>query len=463
MKRHIHFVGIGGIGMSGIAELLLNLGYKVSGSDVSTSEITNRLSDLGATIFEGHKESQVSGCDVVVISSAVKSDNPEVVSAKKQNIPVIPRAEMLAELMRMKEGIAIAGTHGKTTTTSIVSTILAYADLDPTIVIGGKLNAIGSNARLGSGKYIVAEADESDKSFLLLSPTIAVVTNIDLEHMDRYKNLDDIKSTFLTFLSRLPFTGLAVLCVDEPNVQSIIPKIEKRKITYGTSPQADLRATNIKFEGLTTSFDCYQGKKHLGQVMIPMPGIHNVRNCLSAIAVAIEVGIDFPLISDALKEFSGVQRRFTLKGERQEVMVFDDYGHHPTEIKATISAARHSYPNKRIIAVFQPHRFTRTRDLFDEFLGSFNQADMLMLTDIYPASESPIAGVSGKSLQEGMIAQGYKNVHFCAKREQIPQALWPHLKKHDIVITLGAGDIVKTGPEILKFIEKNGLSNEQTN
>lgn len=457
LPKNIHFVGIGGIGMSGIAELLINLGYNISGSDAASSDTTKRLGGLGARIFLGHHAANINNAKLIVTSSAIRQDNPEVLEARKRGIQIIPRAEMLAELMRVKEGIAIAGMHGKTTTTSLVGTILAYAGLDPTIVVGGKLNALGSNAKLGSGKYLVAEADESDSSFLLLSPKMAVVTNIDLEHLDHYKNLNEIKAAFLKFVSRLPKNGTAVLCVDNQDVKNLIPQVKSNVITYGISSGAEYRASDIHYNGTTTSYKCYRKENLLGRITLPMPGTHNVTNSLAAIAVAIALGIPFEKIKAGLKEFRGVQRRYTIKGEFKDVVVIDDYGHHPTEIRAIIEATKNSYPSQRIVLAFQPHRYSRTKGLFAEFTRCFDDVDILLLSEIYPASEDPIPGVTAKALIEAIIKRGHKCALYCANRVDIPKTLWPLLKKNDIVITMGAGDISKTGPEILNLLEEKGL------
>jgi len=377
----VHFVGIGGIGMSGIAEVLLNLGYRVTGSDLAESDTTQRLRGLGAEIFLGHRAENLREADVVVTSSAVPKDNPEVVAAQERLIPVIPRAEMLAELMRMKYAIAVAGTHGKTTTTSMIATVLAHAGLDPTAVIGGKLNAFGSNAKLGQGDLLVAEADESDGSFLKLTPTIAVVTNIDAEHLDHYRDLGEIQEAFLEFINKVPFYGLAVLCLDQENVQALIPRVSKRFVTYGLTTQAHFRAADISFRGLMTTFRAFEKDRELGQVDIRMPGMHSVYNALATLAAAREVDVSFDTVREALASFSGVQRRFQVKGEWGGVMAVDDYGHHPAEIKATLSAAKRGW-ERRTVVIFQPHRYTRTRDLFKECLTAFNQADVLFLTGI---------------------------------------------------------------------------------
>jgi UDP-N-acetylmuramate--alanine ligase len=403
--QHIHFVGIGGIGMSGIAEVLLNLGYHVSGSDIKESEVTRRLQSLGCEISFGHRRENVKEADVVVVSSAVRKQNPEVEVAEERLIPVIPRAEMLAELMRMKVGIAIAGTHGKTTTTSLISTVLAAGGLDPTVVIGGRLNSIGSNAKLGQGEFLVAEADESDGSFVKLMPTIAVVTNIDPEHLDYYKGIEEIKETFLSFINKIPFFGMAVLCLDHPNIQSLIPRLKKRFTTYGLTTQADYQAKEIAFEGLFTSFDVLYNRKELGRVRLQMPGLHNVYNALATIATAFELDIPFHIVQETLRDFSGVQRRFQIKGEKRDILVVDDYGHHPVEIMATLRAARRGW-QKRIIAVFQPHRFSRTQTLFHDFLTAFYDADVLILTDIYAAGEDRIEGVDARKLFEGFGSTG---------------------------------------------------------
>jgi UDP-N-acetylmuramate--alanine ligase len=447
--QHIHFVGIGGIGMSGIAEVLLNLGYKVSGSDLKDTEATKRLKDLGASLSLGHNPENLKGADVVVISSAVKPDNPEVKAAHERNIPVIPRVEMLAELMRLKYGIAIAGAHGKTTTTSLVATVLAKGGIDPTVVIGGRLNAIGTNAILGSGEFMVAEADESDGSFLKLSPTIAIVTTIDAEHLDYYRDLREIKEAFLAFVNKIPFYGLAILCLDDVNIQDLIPKVNKRFVTYGLSAQADLRACDLIHEGMNTHFAVLQREKKLGTINLKIPGRHNVYNALAAIACGLELEIPFAAIKEALGEFAGVQRRFQIKGEVKGTVVVDDYGHHPTEIKATLSAARLAW-NRRLIVIFQPHRYTRTLHLFKEFLTAFYQADVLILTEIYPAGEDPIAGVSAKKLYEGIKEHGHKQVLFIPDKDEMVDHLHALMKPGDVILILGAGDIWQVGEELLK-------------
>ncbi|MCJ7772348.1 MAG: UDP-N-acetylmuramate--L-alanine ligase, partial [Desulfobacterales bacterium] len=386
-KYHIHFVGIGGIGMSGIAELLLNLGYKVSGSDMNVSDITLRLESLGGKVFEGHVASQIAGADVVVVSSAINPDNPEIVAARMTSVPVIPRAEMLAELMRLKYSIAVAGAHGKTTTTSIIASILDKGGLDPTVVIGGKLKSIGSNAVLGKGDFIVAEADESDGSFLKFSPAIAVVTNIDREHLDFYKDLDDIKETFLNFLDRIPFYGLAVLCLDNESIQDIIPKIKKRFTTYGMSTQADYQALDVTFDGQKSMFAVHHMGDKLGRITLNLPGLHNVYNSLASIVVGMELDIPFEVIKGALESLEGVQRRLEIKGKLKGITVVDDYGHHPTEIKTTLQAVKECWPNRRIAVVFQPHRYSRTQALLDDFQRAFYQSDINFLLPIYSSGE----------------------------------------------------------------------------
>jgi UDP-N-acetylmuramate--alanine ligase len=444
----IHFVGIGGIGMSGIAEVLLNLGYKVSGSDLRKSDTTERLALLGGEIFYGHASENVADADVVVTSSAVKEDNPEVVEAREMLIPVIPRAEMLAELMRMKYGIAIAGTHGKTTTTSMVSTILGHAGIDPTIVIGGKLNSIGTNARLGQGKFLVAEADESDGSFLKLSPTIAVVTNIDADHLDFYSGIEQIRETFVEFINKVPFYGLAVLCLDSDNVADIIPQVKKRFITYGLSAQADFRASDITMSGGSTSFMCHYRGERLGEISFRMPGAHNVLNALATVAVAMELNVPFDKIQEGFNSFGGVGRRFQIKGEVGDIMVVDDYGHHPAEIRATLAAAKSGW-DRRLVVVFQPHRYTRTKELFDEFVKSFYDADVLVLTDIYPAGEQAIEGVTSEALSGSIKKHGQKDVTYIPDKEAVNDHLLRILQPGDIMLTLGAGNIWQTGEALL--------------
>ena len=449
----IHFVGIGGIGMSGIAEVLLNLGYKVSGSDLRSSETTERLAALGGEIHIGHAAENLGSVGVVVTSTAVPEDNPEVLAAKAAMIPVIPRAEMLAELMRMKFGIAIAGTHGKTTTTSMVATILSHAGIDPTIVIGGKLNTLGSNAKLGQGKFLVAEADESDGSFLRLSPTIAVVTNIDADHLDFYSGIEEIKDTFVNFINKIPFYGMAVLCLDDRNVGEILPRVKKRFVTYGLSSQADIRATHVKLSGFETSFIAHYKGYRMGEIGFRMPGAHNVLNALACIAVAMDLDVPFEQIQEGFAKFGGVGRRFQVKGEVGDIMVVDDYGHHPVEIRATLAAAKNGWPDRRLVVAFQPHRYTRTKELFDAFVTCFYDADLLILTDIYAASEKPIPGITAENLAAEVRKHGQKDVSYVGDRNQLPEHLAALVRPGDIVLTLGAGNIWQAGEELLKLLQ----------
>ena len=453
--KHIHFVGIGGIGMSGIAEVLLNLGYRVSGSDMKTSDTTDRLKKIGGEIFIGHRAENITSPHVVVISSAVKKENVEVVAAKEKQIPVIPRAEMLAELMRLKYGVAIAGAHGKTTTTSMVATVLAAGNIDPTVVIGGKLNSLGTNAKLGQGEFLVAEADESDGSFLKLSPTIAVVTNIDAEHLDYYKDINEIKDAFLLFINKVPFYGVSILCLDEKHIQALIPFVEKRYLTYGMSSQADYQAKDVSLAPLGSRFRVAHRGRDLGWFELSIPGVHNINNSLAAIAVARELDVDVEIIRTALRGFSGVQRRFQVKGEVNGITVVDDYGHHPTEIRATLAAAK-AGSGRRVVAVFQPHRYTRTQHLLDEFFTSFNQADMVIIMDIYAAGEQPIPGVSGRAIYEGVKRHGHKDAAFFADRDAVADHLAGMLRKGDVLITLGAGDVWKVGETLLEKL-KHGI------
>ena len=453
--KHIHFVGIGGIGTSGIAEVLLNLGYRVSGSDMKTSDTTDRLKKIGGEIFIGHRAENITSPHVVVISSAVKKENVEVVAAKEKQIPVIPRAEMLAELMRLKYGVAIAGAHGKTTTTSMVATVLAAGNIDPTVVIGGKLNSLGTNAKLGQGEFLVAEADESDGSFLKLSPTIAVVTNIDAEHLDYYKDINEIKDAFLLFINKVPFYGVSILCLDEKHIQALIPFVEKRYLTYGMSSQADYQAKDVSLAPLGSRFRVAHRGRDLGWFELSIPGVHNINNSLAAIAVARELDVDVEIIRTALRGFSGVQRRFQVKGEVNGITVVDDYGHHPTEIRATLAAAK-AGSGRRVVAVFQPHRYTRTQHLLDEFFTSFNQADTVIIMDIYAAGEQPIPGVSGRAIYEGVKRHGHKDAAFFADRDAVADHLAGMLKKGDVLITLGAGDVWKVGETLLEKL-KHGI------
>jgi len=450
--KQIHFIGIGGSGMNGIAEVLINMGYKVTGSDLSETDVTRRLKSLGAVIFTGHREENVAGSQCVVYSSAVKKDNPELKEASARLIPAIPRAEMLAELMRMKYGIAIAGTHGKTTTTSMVSMILGAANLDPTIVIGGKLNSLGANAKLGGGDFLVAEADESDGSFLKLSPTIAAVTNIDREHMDHYADMEAVKAAFLDFINKVPFYGCAVICLDHPVLQSLIPKITRRFITYGLTAQADVHARAIKYDGMQTSFEVWQNRTLLGGMTLNLPGEHNVYNALAAVSVARELDIPFAAIKAGLLEFTGVERRFHMRGDVAGILVVDDYGHHPEEIKAVLRAAKKGW-DRRLVVAFQPHRYTRTQDLFEEFLSAFNDADKLVLTDVYAAGETQIEGASGEALYNGIRAYGHKDVSFVPGVKDLPKFLGDRLVAGDMLITLGAGDVWKAGVALVELLK----------
>lgn len=446
-------MGIGGIGMSGIAALLLNLGYRVSGSDLRSTDITKRLADLGGVIYEGHKREWAAGADVVVTSTAISADNPEVLAAHEALVPVIQRAEMLAELMRLKKyGIAVAGSHGKTSTTSMVAAILAEAGLDPTVVVGGKVHALGSNARLGAGEFLVAEADESDGSFLKLSPVIEVITNIDLEHLDYYRDIEHIKDVFLEFTNRLPFYGVAVVCLDNDNIAQLLPRIHKRLFTYGLTEQADLQATQITTGGGVSEFTVRTRTEELGRIRLNRPGRHLIYNSLAAIGVGLELEIDFAVIARALEGFQGVQRRLQVKGEAGGVLIIDDYGHHPTEIKATLDAIRDGWPDKRVVVAFQPHRYSRTAGLFSEFVTAFRRADVLVLTDIYAASEQPIAGVSAEHLQEAIKLHGQRQTHFIPALVQHPEALLALLQPGDLLLTLGAGNIVRAGEQVLTLL-----------
>ena len=455
--RQIHFVGIGGSGMSGIAEILLNLGYRVTGSDQRRSEVVERLATLGAKIFIGHAAAHVEGAHVVVYSSAVSRDNIEVQVARQRQIPTIPRAEMLAELMRLKYGIAVAGTHGKTTTTSMVGAVLAEGRYDPTIVVGGRVTSLGSNARLGQGDYLVAEADESDGSFLKLAPTIAVVTTIDAEHLDHYGSLDAIREAFVAFVNKVPFYGAAVLCLDQPNIQMLLPRIEKRNITYGLESGADLVARRLHLAGMTSRFEVSHRGSPLGECTLRVPGRHNVQNALAAVGVGLDLEIPFATIQRALAGFAGVQRRFQVRGSARGVTVVDDYGHHPAEIRATLAAAKAGF-DCRLVTVFQPHRYTRTQHLHQEFLTAFNQADALVVLDIYPAGEAPIPGVTAEALAEGIRAHGHRDVTYLGSdRAAVVEHLAGVVRTGDLVLTLGAGDVGHLGPALLKRLEADSL------
>ncbi len=454
-SKHIHFVGIGGIGMSGIAELLLNLGYRISGSDLQASDITRRLESLGATVHLGHDAAWISGADVVVVSSAIDRDNPEVKAAADSLIPVIPRAEMLAELMRLsKFGIAIAGSHGKTTTTSMVAWLLAEAGLDPTVVIGGKVDCLGgTNAKLGKGNFLVAEADESDGSFLKLAPVLEVVTNIDLEHLDYYSSLDQIKEVFLQFIDKIPFYGAVILCMDDPQVAAILPDIRKRILTYGLTSQANIYGKGISTNGLNTRFEVCRDDTTLGEINLSLAGVHNVYNALAAVTVGLELDIPFATIAAALQSFSGVQRRLQIKGERRDITVVDDYGHHPTEIRATLSALRDAWPDRRLVVLFQPHRYSRTQALAEEFHTAFHEADILLLTEIYGASERPIPGVTAEALLHGIKLHGHRHAYYEKDFDRLPARTMDIVAPGDVVLTLGAGNIWQSGEKLLELLQ----------
>ncbi len=457
--QHVHFVGIGGIGMSGIAEVLLNLGYKISGSDVKPSAVTQRLAALGALIFEGHRAANVAGAEVVVTSSAVQPGNPEVSAARAAHIPVIPRAEMLAELMRLKYGVAVAGMHGKTTTTSMIAAVLAAGGLDPTVVVGGRVDAMGSNARLGKSQYLVAEADESDRSFLKLSPIIAVVTNIDREHMDCYRDMEDVEGTFVEFMDRVPFYGMVVVCNDDERLRRLLPRVKRRIVTYGTRPGSDIRILACETELESgpprpmSRFRVDFGTRSLGEFHLHVPGAHNILNATAAIAAG--VGLDVPPadIRSGLAGFRGVDRRFQLLGQAAGISVIDDYGHHPTEIRATLAAARQC-GYRRIHVIFQPHRYTRTQSLMDDFAGAFQDADSLFLLDIYPASEAPIAGVTAEALARRMREQGSRGVTYLTAFDEAVRAAVSAAGPGDMVLTLGAGSVSQLGPQVLEALQQ---------
>jgi len=438
--------------MSGIAEVLCNLGFVVSGSDIKKSKNTDRLEAMGMIVSEGHAAENVGDAQVVVYSSAVKPDNPEVVIAKEKGIPVIPRAEMLAELMTLKPyAVAIAGTHGKTSTTSMVATVLVHAGLDPTTVVGGVVDTLGSNAKLGASEWFVTEADESDRSFLMLYPTIAVVTNIDKEHMESYKGMDDVVQCFTDFVNKVPFFGAAIICLDDPNVQLIVPNIKRRRVTYGLTAQADISAHNIRYnESFGSTFTVWRGDDILGDIALPVPGKHNVYNALAATAVALELEIPFEKITEAFAKFKNANRRFQFKGEENGITVVDDYGHHPTEILATLSAAKNSSGGRRTVVVFQPHRFTRTQELMDEFALSFNNADVLYVLDIYAASETPIEGITAEVLTENIRKYGHKNANYIGDVDTAAKKVASNLQAGDLVITLGAGSVTRLSDEILE-------------
>ena len=451
--KKIHFVGIGGIGMSGIAEILLNKGFEVSGSDLNLTEVTNRLAELGAKIYEGHSPENVKDADVLVYSSAVVPDNPEVRAAADKNIPIIKRAEMLAETMRMQYGIGIAGTHGKTTTTSMVGLTLTEGGIDPTIIVGGKLSGLGgTNARLGNGEFIVVEADEFDRTFLKLTPTIAAITTLEREHLDTYKDLDDIKTAFIEFANKVPFYGFVVICLDEPALQDIIPFINKTIFTYGTTAQADVRAIDIEYEGFKSHYTAIYKGKELGRIKLNIPGEHYVKNSLVAVTIGTELGIDFEIIKKALEKFTGVYRRFETK-YKNDILVLDDYAHHPTETSATLAGIRVAW-DRRLIVVFQPHLYSRTKDFYQDFGRSFLNSDVFICTDIYPAREKPIEGVTGEMIANITKKYGHKNVHYIPDKKDVPKKVMELKKKGDIIITMGAGDIWKYGEKFVELLKE---------
>ena len=454
--QHVHFVGIGGIGMSGIAEVLVNMGFRVSGSDLRRSNVTERLERMGVEFHEGHTAEAVGDAHVVVRSTAVRDDNPEVVWARARSVPVIPRGEMLGELMRMKPyTIAVAGSHGKTTTTSMIATVLGHAGMDPTMVVGGVVGAYGSNARLGKSDLMVVEADESDRSFLMLTPTFAVVTNIDREHMDYYSDMTDVRRCFADFVNKVPFFGAAVLCLDDANVQAVIPEVTRRRITYGLSAQADVSAREVRYDQeFGSRFTVRRGGEAVGRVSLRVPGLHNVYNALAAVAVAFELEVPFDTIAQGLSEFTGVNRRFQAKGDVGGVLVVDDYGHHPTEIQATLAAAKVGSRGRRMVVLFQPHRYTRTKDLMDEFACSFNNADVLFVTDIYAASEDPIPGVTAETLVEAIQRYGHKDVRHVGAVEDAARALSREVRPGDMVITLGAGNVSRAGEQLVEMLKE---------
>lgn len=460
--RIIHFVGIGGIGMSGIAELLYNLGYEVTGSDLNESQTTKRLQRLGIKVYIGHDSRNVDDAHVLVISSAVKDDNPEVLEARRKSIPVIPRAEMLAELARLKYSVLVAGAHGKTTTTSLISALLTKGNFDPTVVIGGRLKATGRNAVLGKGEFLVAEADESDGSFLKLSPTIGVVTNIDREHMDFFKDMDSLKRAFLEFINKVPFYGAAIVCIENQHIKELLPFIHRKYMTYGFSDEAELRAINIRKGFMSVIFDVLHKNKYLGEFKMCFPGIHNVLNGLAAIGCGIILQMDTDVIKDALENFSGIQRRLEFKGEKKGILIYDDYGHHPAEIKATLRALKEGiFENppvnktiKSLIVLFQPHRYSRTNDLMDEFSESFNDADRLFVLDIYPAGEKPIEGINSQKLVERIKNKGKKEVFYLDNKQKAVKQILLELREGDVLLTLGAGDVWKIGEEIFSLLNE---------
>jgi len=455
--RHIHMVGIGGIGMSGIAEILLIRGYVVSGSDSNVSETTERLKELGATIYPGHDASNVEGADVVVYTSAVKAkDNVETREAMSRQIPVIKRSEMLAELMRMKYGIGIAGTHGKTTTTTMAGHVVQDGSYDPTIIVGGRVHSFDkTNAVVGKGDIIIVEADEYDRTFLKLSPSMAVITNIEAEHLDIYEDLEDVKQAFIEFANKVPFYGAVIVCLDDANIRSILPKIDRRTISYGFTPQAQLRAINIEQSAFESTFTVIFEDKVLGEITIKSPGEHNIKNALGAVAVGLELGMSFKNISSGLERFQGVFRRFQPKLDTEKLIVIDDYAHHPTEVKASIEGARNGWKNRRLVAVFQPHLYSRTQQMYKEFGLSFFDAEVLVVTDVYPSREKPIEGVTGKLIADTAKEYGHRDVHYLEDKTELPGKLRDIVKDGDIVITMGAGDIYRYGEQFVEMIQKN--------
>ncbi len=454
--RHIHMVGIGGIGMSGIAEILLLRGYTVSGSDSNKSETTKHLQELGATVFYGHDEKQIEGADVVVYTSAVKADeNVETKAALAKRIPVIKRAEMLAELMRMKYGIGVAGTHGKTTTTTLIGHVIQDGSFDPTIIVGGRVHSFDkTNAVVGKGDIIVVEADEFDRTFLRLSPSMAVITNIEAEHLDIYEDLEDVKDAFIEFAGKVPFYGVVVVCLDDPVVRSILPEIERRTISYGYTPQAKVRAINVERDGFDSKFTVLFEDDILGQIKLKAPGDHNVKNALAAVATGLELGVPFKEIKSGLERYSGVFRRFQLKMDEQNILVIDDYAHHPTEVQATLQAARSGWPERRIVAVFQPHLYSRTQKMYQEFGLSFFDAEVLVVTDVYPSREKPIEGVTGKLVADTAKQYGHRGTHYVNEKAELPAKLKEIVEPGDIVITMGAGDIYRFGEQFVDLIKK---------
>ena len=451
--KKIHFIGIGGIGMSGIAELLLNLNFEVTGSDLKLSETTRHLQEKGATIFEGHDPDNVNQSDVVVYSSAVTLDNPEILAAQERKIPIIRRAEMLGELLKLKlYSIAVAGTHGKTTTTSMVGNMMTAGDLDPTLIIGGIIKNLKSNALLGQGEYVVAEADEFDRTFLSLMPTIAIITTVEREHLDTYKDLDDLKNAFIQFANKVPFYGVVIACLDEPSVQDILPDISKRIITYGLSPQADVRAAKVSFHETVAEFDILVQDANYGRIRLNVPGEHNVKNATAAVALGLELGMEFEQIKQGLESFETVNRRFEFRGEYNDILFVDDYAHHPTEVLATLEAAKQGW-NRRVVAVFQPHLYSRTRDFKEDFGKAFLQSDVLIVTDVYPSREEPIPGVTGQLIVDAARGFGHKHVRYVKNKTDLPEAVGKEIQPGDLVLTLGAGDITKFNTKIMHYYQ----------